>query len=205
VQADDSMWSTMVMKHVDKKIESVTGEMHEVQKTLTEAKRQIEDDKDKEKRKCNVIMYRVVESKAASVEDRKKDDVEFCLTLFNDVLDVECSREGIANVIRLGKKESDRVRPLLVSFKEGTTKNAVMESLNKLSSAEEKFRTISVTHDMTLKEREERKELVDEAKRSQNSEESGEWIYRVRGNPGSMKIVKLRKRPARIEEGKASE
>jgi len=204
LEAEDSLWSTIVKKHVDKKIESVSGEMHEVQKTIIEAKLQIEEEKDKEKRKSNVVIYRLGESKATSVESRKKDDTDLCLSLFNEVLEIDCTKEVINNVVRLGKKEQDQDRPLLVCFAEHTVKNAVMESLKKLSKADDRFRSISVTHDMTLKERNERKVLVTEAKNSQNQELSGEWIFRVRGNPGNMKVVKLRKRVHLASNGQAS-
>jgi hypothetical protein len=51
---------------------------------------------------------------------------------------------------------------------------------------------------MTKKEREECQELVQEAKKLQNnaiqdSQSSGEYLYRVRGMPGQMRIVKIRK------------
>ena len=45
-----------------------------------------------------------------------------------------------------------------------------------------KFRSIIVAHDMTKKQREECKVLVNEAKKSEN--ESGDWVYKVRGPPG---------------------
>jgi len=58
-----------------------------------------------------------------------------------------------------------------------------MESLYKIKSLPAKFANISIAHDMTKKEREVCKELVEVAKtRTQN--EAGNWIYRVRGQPG---------------------
>ena len=58
---------------------------------------------------------------------------------------------------------------------------------------EEKFRKDVVVHDMTPKERQECKDMVEEAKRLE-SQDSGDFIYRVRGNSGMMKIIKFRKR-----------
>ena len=72
-------------------------------------------------------------------------------------------------------------------------KNLVMESLYKIKSMEIKFRSIIVAHDMTKKQREECKVLVNEAK-EKSENESGDWVYKVRGPPGLMKIVRLRKR-----------
>ena len=48
-------------------------------------------------------------------------------------------------------------------------------------------------YDMTQKERVECKALVAEAKRK--TENSGEWNYKVRGPPGHMIIISVRRRP----------
>lgn len=66
-----------------------------------------------------------------------------------------------------------------------------MESLAKLRGADDKFKKLSITHDLTKKEREECRTLVEEAKKKQ--EESGEFNWRVRGPPGQMKLVRFRK------------
>ena len=60
-------------------------------------------------------------------------------------------------------------------------------------SMEIKLRSIIVAHDMTKKQREECKLLVNEAK-EKNETESGDWVYKVWGPPGLMNIVRLRKR-----------
>ena len=46
---------------------------------------------------------------------------------------------------------------------------------------EAKFKSIIVTHDMTKMEREECKILVEKAKVKTQMEQSGEWMYQVRG------------------------
>ena len=68
-----------------------------------------------------------------------------------------------------------------------------MESLSKLRNAEDRYRKISVSHDMTENEREQCKMLVKEAKEKQCNDQSGEWLYRVKGMSGDMRVVKLRK------------
>jgi len=70
-----------------------------------------------------------------------------------------------------------------------------MESAYKLKNAEDKFKNVSITHDLTKQERAECKVLVAEAKTKQDVE-TGEWIWRVRGAPGMMKIVRIPKRSA---------
>ncbi len=56
---------------------------------------------------------------------------------------------------------------------------------------EDKYKNLSIVHDMTKNEREEYKKLVEEAKQKQTQETSGEWIYRIRGIPGKMKVMKI--------------
>jgi len=60
--------------------------------------------------------------------------------------------------------------------------------------AKDSFKSIVVAHDMTKLERDQGKELVAEARSMAAQDPSGEYLYRVRGPPGEMKIVKFRKR-----------
>ena len=69
-----------------------------------------------------------------------------------------------------------------------------MESLYKLKGMDSKFQRVIVTHDMTKKERQECKQLVEEANNKTQNDVSGEWTYQVRGPPGKMMIVRLRRR-----------
>jgi len=77
-----------------------------------------------------VIIYKVPERTAPRAEDRNKEDVSFCLQLFNNCLNV-----GI-NVFRLGRPDDNAPpRPLMVQLATYTLKNLVMESLFKLKQA----------------------------------------------------------------------
>jgi hypothetical protein len=152
-----------------------------------------EEEKIKERKKNNVIIHRLAESKATERKEKNNEDRKEVISLINEVLQVPCEdKTDIKNVYRLGK-EGDKERPLLIEFGDGTLKNRVMESLSKLRNAEEKHKRISVTHDMTQTEREQCRELVKQSKEKQQADESGEWLYKVRGLPGDMRIVKLKK------------
>src|SRR6218665_1267475 len=100
----------------------------------------------------------------------------------------------IKKVFRLGKPSTEgKQRPLLIEFRDAAIKNRVLENLSKLRDADEQLRQISVTHDMTEGEREQCRELVKECRERQQNDVSGEWKYQVRGLPGDMRIVKLKK------------
>jgi len=88
----------------------------------------------------------------------------------------------------------DSPRPIFIQFVNRNVKNFVMESLYKIKHLDSKFKSVIVTHDLTRKEREECKELVEEAKLKAQQDPSGEWVYQVRGPPGKMIIEKFRKR-----------
>lgn len=186
-------WSEIVTKEVDCRFTEISGDLNKVQKSVTETKERILENEDKLKRSNNIIMYNVVESSADSVIERNKEDVLFCGELMEKVLKVGYEEGEIVKVVRLGKVvENNKKRPLLVEFSSGHVKNVVMGNVTNLSSARNEFAGVTISHDMTIKEREQCRKLVEEAKKMQ-SEDSGNYTYRVRGPPGQMKIVKFRK------------
>ena len=131
-------------------------------RVIDDSKMRADEEKDRENRSHNIILFRVPEVDA--IEERAKGDKSFCVELLNSVLEVD-AHENDFKCFRLGKREQTN-RPLLLQFREKTLKNRVMECLHKLKSADAKFRDISITHDYTLNERAECKILVEEAKKS---------------------------------------
>ena len=111
---------------------------------------------------------------------------------------VRNARENLKRIIRLGKREQNTCRPLLVELVDHGTKNEVMENVSKLGRYDTRFKDIVVAHDMTLKEWQQCKAVVREVKRKEFEENAigqpWDWIYRVRGLPGQMKTVKIKKR-----------
>ena len=73
----------------------------------------------------------------------------------------------ISKIHRLGKIKEDAIRPLLVSFKDENTKRALFGQLQSLKECPKPLCDISVQHDMTPTERDESKELFDQAKSKQ--------------------------------------
>ena len=174
------------------------SQVDEVQQTINESKEfaksfreEKAEQEDIDSRRCNVILYRIPESREVIAEERNKEDVSFCEYFFNG-FNVGFDRDDIRRVQRLGRRNEESPRPVLVQFGSRHIKNLIMESLYKIKSMESKFRNIIVAHDLTKKQREECKALVQEAK-AKTDQESGDYIYRVRGPPGLMRMVKVRK------------
>ena len=73
-----------------------------------------------------------------------------------------------------------------------------MESAGRLWRAPEKFKGISVTHNMTVAEREQCKEAVAEAKAKTAAETSGEWKFVVRGATWRDEALQSEKETTRV-------
>ena len=186
---DETKWSDIVMKHVENGLQGVSSNIDQMKKVVTETNELAAEERDKERRRNNIIMYRIEESEAATAEDRHLADMKFCLSLFNNVLTTGLAEEDIHKIYRLGKR-GDGPRPLLVQLTTHHSKNLIMESLYKLKQAEQKYKQVVVCHDMTIHERDDCKALVLKAK--ELTADSGDYIYKVRGPPGQMKIQKYR-------------
>ena len=68
-----------------------------------------------------------------------------------------------------------------------------MQNTYKMKSAPDNLKSMIVTHDLTQNERDQCKKLVQEARERAENDLSGEWVYRVRGSPGKMRIVRWRR------------
>jgi len=184
-------WSEIVSKAVDSKFTEMQDNVAKVNAAVEETKLHLEEQKEKESRQNNIIIYNNEEERTENIDEWKTKEMGFCLELFNSTLEVAVKSEDIVKITRLGNRASGTKRPMLVQFRSKTIKNEVMESLWKLKNADAKHRVLSINHDMTKKEREECKKLVALAKQKQVDEGQGEFIFRVRGPPEKLTIVKL--------------
>lgn len=199
---DDEDWpllsgrkfSEIAALEVEKKLDTVSKDLQYVTQTLSETKKDVAEEKDKEDRKNNIILYNVPEQVTGTIDEKSKLDKLFLLE-FMTALHTGIDEEDIKKVVRLGKKsDTGKPRPILLQFGGRLAKTLLMDSLFRLKSIGCKFKDITVSHDMTKKEREECKKLVDEAKEKERLDMSGEWLYRVRGLPGQMRIISIKKK-----------
>ena len=188
----DTQWTDIVKKEVNSKIETVSAELSSIQKMVDVTKSMAEEEK--EARSNNIIIYRVPESTDTSFEGRQKHDKATIIDILRELIDKDFDETEIQKTFRLGKMnmEASKQRPILVQFVNRMTKNYLMNNLYYIKKTP--YKDIVISHDMTKNERDQCKKLVEEAKKKELEESSGEWIFRVRGLPGQMKIMKIRKR-----------
>ena len=192
-------------KIVEDKLKITSKAVEEMSNKFQESKSYFEEEQDKEIRRNNIIIYRMPEHLEVSIpEERKVLDKRFVLNLFNN-MQAGIIEEDVRATLRLGRltvqgfadtatgRATANPRPVLVQFTNRMAKNLVMNNLYKLKNLEEKFKNLSIAHDMTKQERKECKDLVEEAKKQSAEDTTGNYIYRARGAPGAMQIVRLRK------------
>jgi hypothetical protein len=147
---------------------------------------------DQEKRGTNIIIFRVEETVEKDDEESKRTDADLVENLRNTI---GAGEAETTKVTRLGKRSAGRNRSIRVTCKDTNSKECIMQNLKHLGEAEEKYASLIVMHDLTPKQRKERKELVEKAK----EESTAETICVVHSEPGPRwdpKIVRLRRRQA---------
>ena len=125
--------------------------MRDIGKKTEETKKARIEEEDKDAGRNNIILYRVLESEAETAAERGSEDKKFCEKLLTG-LEIGAVPEDIKKVFRLGIRDQDKQRPILVELTNRRIKNLVMESPFKLKSVQAKFQGICIAHDMTKKE-----------------------------------------------------
>jgi len=124
-----------------------------VTQTLTETKKDVAEEKDKEDMKNNIIVYNIPEQGAGIVDEKSRLD-KLCILELMKALHTGVDKEDIKNLFRLGKKlDTGKPRPQLLQFGGRLAKSLVMDSLFRLKNIETKFNRITISHDITKKER----------------------------------------------------
>lgn len=154
--------------------------------------------REKAKREKRIIIYNLKEHETNLKTERVNRDKDKFIDIATNIMGLKnMKKDDILMADRLGEKEADKPRPLLMEFHNLTQKNIIMKKAVNLHGSE--YEHLSIKYDMTVLEREHKKKLTEEAKR-RNDESEGKWQYRVRGPPWDLRIVKTRKITAEKNE-----
>ncbi len=142
-------------------------------------------------RSCNIIIHGVEDAK----ENGPAKDKEFVTALFAAI--------GVDHrpktIVRLGRPDNNKCRPLLVTMNTDDEKDLVMTRLPNLKNAEDNLKKVSITDDYTVDERNEIKIWVEKAKK-RNEDETGDVIWKVRGTPkNGLRLAKFTKRTPQVK------
>lgn len=178
-----------VKEIVDEKLKGATGGEN-IEKTASSDK--LDEFKDSMARRNNVIVFKAKELNDKDLEKRRAED--------NEIVSELCKITGteknsVKNINRVGKRSEDpaKPRPMRIVFDGEASKSHFMSNLRNLAQADERFKCMSIVHDMTKKERKDAYEMHKRAEEL-NNEDSGEYKYLLRGHPRDRRLVKVRKK-----------
>lgn len=112
---------------------------------------------EREARKNNLMIFNLAESDRHAPDDRYKEDDDRCQELFAE-LGVETI--GVENVIILGKKVANRVRPFQVELSDGKFVRDIKQSKSNMKNIA-KFKKVLIDRDMSSIERDKQEKEMD--------------------------------------------
>jgi len=169
-----------------------------VEEQVAKSLEELEEEKDVESRKANIILYRVPEDRTDNVATRNDKDKAYVKDLLDSVFDIKCQPGDIVKMYRLGRWTGDGSvpRPLLVGFSQVEMKSSVMGALRQLKEADDRFKNVSISNDLTPKQRDEIKKMLADAKKEHaenSSEDEGNFRFLVVGHGHRKRVIKVRK------------
>ena len=141
---------------------------------------------ERKQREPNIIIYGQEECNSADRETRAKHDQKIAIEV-SEACSTTITEEDIVKTMRLGKFDKEKeesTRPLLIQFKDKETKSKIFKNIKKTANNKKKIEETSISNDLTVAERENEKVLKGKAKDLTEAEQSGDFVYRVRGPPG---------------------
>ena len=137
---------------------------------------------DKEARSHNLIIHGAKEIKADTQKEQFYKNRHYALMLLTNLVPTLDCTIKVGKVVRIGKEEEIKTRPIKVNFHTLVEKEIIMKNLKKLKDLTQ-YMGVYITEDYTVAERQMVRLWVEEArKRSSNSQN---YVWKVKGTPNS--------------------
>ena len=142
----------------------------------------ISEERDKERRRPNLMIFNVPEVNSTDSEKRKQYDKQMVISILNQVMEVRDIEHKILKVIRMGRRDPESTnlfkRPLKVKFNDIDTKFKFLQKAYKLRELEdESMKEIRISNDRTPQESDKYRKLRAEM---EIRKERGEAYWRIR-------------------------
>lgn len=211
------------MEALEKEVNDNRAKLDEMRNDLQEMKKKANENKDavatsqdriqdsifaemraREEKKNNILFHGIPESANTEGFQRKKDDMENILKITRKLKIAVC-KDDIKFVRRLGEKNTQKARPLLIGLKENGKKTLFLENARNLNKFTE-YESVRIVPDLTLKQRKEEDAMRMEAEklnRELDEETAKESEWRLVGQKGEKRLVlgkKLHKQT--LDEGR---
>ena len=167
-----------------------TSEKRTVEEVITKSlKERDKDEKERQNRRRNIIVFELPKSKKSEPEDRKEEDIKKFVGFCKGIIKINFDYTMIECIIKLGKAMDDKHQPLLVSLKEEDKKQDKFQNLNKIRESEVPFNKINIAHDLTKNQKEVLQEKLKRHKKRKRktSQGNGYIMCKVHHGIGSSK------------------
>ncbi len=146
----------------------------------------IDDYRDREARKCNIILHNIPESCKETAKERVVEDLRRVDAIVEEGLELE--EYKIQSIVRLGKRVDGKTRLTRVTFDTTKSKRDALSNAKKLFEIES-WKRVFITPDLPPQQRQKNRELRDELRRRLEEGESNLVIRRgeiVKMNKGNI-------------------
>ena len=148
-----------------------------------------DENKERNKKEKNVIVFNLKESEKASIDEKKEDDKEEV----NKICEaLSLQNNTVEDVFRLKTKDTSKPKPLVMVLKDKETRNRFLQAAKQLKNSNE-YKAVFLCPDLTEAQRLKFKELVkirDTKNDKLKGEEKEKKIWCIRDN----EVVLLNKR-----------
>ena len=127
-----------------------------------------------------MVIFEIKECEALSGKEKQEVDLKEVQKILKDCCEVELKQDNVTKVIQMGKYTEGKKRPIIIMIGTEEKKKEIFNNFHKLRRSAD---NITITHDLTVQQREELLELIKEAKNKEECDQMGRFIYRVRGPP----------------------
>lgn len=147
-----------ICSSLQNEISLIKRKYEEIEKENITLKEKLENIEKKYKNN-NIILYGVEETEI----ETQKNLVKTVRKIFDEILNVKTDISEINKIHRIGKIRN-KIRPILISFTTYLRKAEIFKTAYKFKGS-----TYSISPDLTIKEQQQRRELVNELKKAKNA------------------------------------
>ena len=208
-QLDDKMDTLhQLMTRLEKKDEEFDKRVEKFENVIEERVDKLFNERcDQERKRLNMIIHGLAESKEKDPIDRKNSDTTDVKNVAK-LLDVQVT---ITSSLRLGSKKDDKVRPLKVVLGSTREKGNLLRASKQLRKVQGKYKLVFINPDLTQNERNKDKALVDDLKEKRKKYPdktlriSKGRIVEIRKKPNAGRTTKRKANTDRVDNSDDSE
>ena len=153
-----------------------------------------EELREREMKKDNILVYGIPEPHGNTSEQRAQMDKNRICEVLRKI-DTRAGLRDIKFLVRLGKYDNDKCRPILVGLRSAEVRDEILSKASRLNTLDKPFSLVKITKDLTKRQRDEDYRLIsvsDKRNETLTEEEKKNFVWKVIGKRGERRLIKTR-------------